>query len=334
MPFDPSLHDIKLSVNVIVEGVTMTYSIDHQTWPTAHVHNGQKHVFDETSPIRLHSMNDSEDAVDTLELNKLSEPETEVWKAKHLIGKEWEEDAEDGKAKHPAVKVGPRDARFRSIRSRTPNLAGSSKRTSNTPAKKRKADSFFGTSDDEFGSEDVTTCEYDSPDDIPLPPRVSSTVTRVRESATRVPVSLSIPVPPQTSAQLLPLAQNHGRIIRVVSSDGQEIYMNVNPRVTGAKFVRAVIDRMGRGDEDNESTVQVLIDGLTWRRDESVTDIGLWDDLIPVGSDAPHKRYIEVHFRQCGGKPVIYLYPPQSMSVDVTLSLCPECKSIVSIRYD
>jgi len=326
MPFNPSLDDIKLSVNVIVEGVTMTYSIDHQTWPTTHTHNGKTHVFDETSPIRLHSINYSEDDVDALELNKLSESEIEVWKAKHLIGKEWEEDEEDGEGKQPAVKVEPREARFHCTRSRSPNFGRSSKAPSKASAKKRKANTFFGTSDDEFGSGDVTNCDSDGEDGIPSPSRFSNTVIRAREPAVRVIVNSSIHAPQQ------PLAQNYPRTIKVVSTGGQEVYLNVHSSATGSKVVRTVLESIGRADEVN--TVRAFIDGLEeWPRNQTVADIGLWDDMVPVGSAAPHKRYVVVLFDQCGGKPVIYLYPSRPMSVDVTLSLCPQCTSILSILY-
>jgi hypothetical protein len=42
---------------------------------------------------------------------------------------------------------------------------------------------------------------------------------------------------------------------------------------------------------------------------------------------------LEVITEQIGGMPVIYLYPPQPMSVDMTLSLCPQCKSIIFTLY-
>lgn len=35
--------------------------------------------------------------------------------------------------------------------------------------------------------------------------------------------------------------------------------------------------------------------------------------------------YMDLSLDQCGGKHVIYLYPPEQMSVDVALSLCPQC---------
>jgi hypothetical protein len=38
--------------------------------------------------------------------------------------------------------------------------------------------------------------------------------------------------------------------------------------------------------------------------------------------------FVDVIMEQYGGKPVIYVYPPQPTSVDVTLSLCPQCESL------
>ena len=56
--------------------------------------------------------------------------------------------------------------------------------------------------------------------------------------------------------------------------------------------------------------------------------MGLWSDLSPVGTIAKeNERYVEVHMVQTAGKPVIYLYPPKPTSIDITLSLCPQCKS-------
>jgi hypothetical protein len=54
-------------------------------------------------------------------------------------------------------------------------------------------------------------------------------------------------------------------------------------------------------------------------------------DMAGIGSEL---IVLEVILEQIGGKPVIYLYPPQPMSVDVILSLCPQCKSILPILYN
>ena len=91
-PFNPHLGDIKLSINLVVDGVTTTYSVDHQTWPTTHSHNGQIHIFDQTSPIRLTSIHVDGDSLDLEEQDLEEDVDGVAWKAKHLIGKQWEED--------------------------------------------------------------------------------------------------------------------------------------------------------------------------------------------------------------------------------------------------
>jgi hypothetical protein len=58
-------------------------------------------------------------------------------------------------------------------------------------------------------------------------------------------------------------------------------------------------------------------------RDVSVAMNGLaaeYDGGFPV-------KNIEVFMEQCGGKPVIYLYPSQPLEISVNIALCPECKS-------
>jgi len=295
----------------------MIYSIDHQTWPTTHTHNGKTHVVDETPPIRLQSINGSEDDV-----VKLPEGNIEVWKAKHLVGREWEEDGEDGKGEQPAVEAESQHPRSRSTRSRSPDFAESSKGDSENQAKRRKADAVNGTTHDKVGWSIITTRNSEGEGGVSSPDKASSTITPTRGPIPGVPVDSSILVPPQLPAQLVPRAQNHGTSIRVVSTDGTETSFNVNPRVRGANLFRAVIDRMGFGDEETPKTVRALVDGHRWLPEQSAADVGLWDDKIPI-----RNRYVEFLIGQCGGKPVIYLYPPQSMLVDVALSLCPQCES-------
>jgi len=58
---------------------------------------------------------------------KLPEADIEVWKAKHLVDREWEEDGEDGKGKQPAVEAESKHPRSRPTRSRSPDFAESSK---------------------------------------------------------------------------------------------------------------------------------------------------------------------------------------------------------------
>jgi hypothetical protein len=59
-----------------------------------------------------------------------------------------------------------------------------------------------------------------------------------------------------------------------------------------------------------------------------VNNMGLWPDLSPVGTTAQeNERYVDIQTKQWGGKPVIHLDPPEPTSIDVALSLCPQCKS-------
>jgi hypothetical protein len=74
--------------------------------------------------------------------------------------------------------------------------------------------------------------------------------------------------------------------------------------------------------------MSMLADGhRCWPGDWTVNNMGLWPDLSPSGSIAKeNERYVDIQTKQWGGKPVIYLYHSESTSIDVALSLCPQCK--------
>ena len=119
--------------------------------------------------------------------------------------------------------------------------------------------------------------------------------------------------------QFPPPAAHSYRDIRVCFYDGTDFFCKVKSTTKMAKLYAAVADRLGTEEKD----VSLMVDGLRVGRDHTAEDL---ERLLPAGTDLRDNMiYMELSLDQCGGKPVIYLYPPEQMSVDVALSLCPQC---------
>jgi hypothetical protein len=73
--------------------------------------------------------------------------------------------------------------------------------------------------------------------------------------------------------------------------------------------------------------MRLLFGGLGIREDQTIQDLDLRYNLASSGhAPKANELYLELLLNQCGGKPVIYLYPTEQTSIDVSLSLCPQCK--------
>jgi len=338
-PFNPDHNDIKLSINLTVDGVTSTYSVDHQTWPTTYSHNGQVHVFDQTSPIRLASIHADGDSLDLEERDPEDDVVGVIWKAKHLIGKEWEEDE-------------PQTPKPRGL-SRTSLLAGSNPASiadikREVTSKFRHADRIMarrGTGtiqqrkrkmrhlDREDRTTESDTCMSDFGDEEPWPSIKSlfdSSEAKpdqpVREGSDSRPM-LS---PERRQGQQVPTeTSNNRREVYVHCPDGPLMF-SVKPSTKGRKIMEVVARSMGVPMGSFR-----LILSLSYERlngDQTVHEMGLkeFGDIAGIESEL---IVLEVMMEQFGGKPVINLFPPQPMSVDVTLSLCAQCKSIIFTLY-
>lgn len=307
-----------------MDGVTTTYSVDHQTWPTTYSFNGQVHIFDQTSPIRLASIHVDGDSLDLEEQDLEEDVDGVVWKAKHLIGKQWEEDELE-----------------------TPKLRGLSQKpplnTSNSVSildirrkvttKFRQADQIMTRQikpqkrqrnclDMEDRSTESDTCTSDIDDEEPLP-SIRSLFDSSRAEMDRPGrrVSKLEPMPPPE--------RNQGQ---QVSNDRRNVYVNwhdrplmfsVKPSTKGRKIYEAVARSMVVPDRSFRLILSSSYEIMLW--DQTVHQMGLkeFGDTADIETEP---IFVDVIMEQIGGKPVIYLYPPQPMSVDVTLSLCPQCQ--------
>lgn len=88
---------------------------------------------------------------------------------------------------------------------------------------------------------------------------------------------------------------------------------------TSARKLYSAVSKQSGTDVDK---IRLWHDGdRTFLSDTSLACIGIWDEP----DTSPY--FFNAIFEQRGGKPVIYLFPPEPMSVKVDLSLCPQCES-------
>jgi hypothetical protein len=146
--FNPTLDKLGFSFGIHADGVSGIFNIDHQTWPTSHTHNGRTHVFDETSPVRLTALKIGNEPISVVQAVPL-ESDIEPWKAKWLIGKEWQEDEkplEKGKGKgkekelvdQPQVASTSTSAPDRDVDTAQMGKRGSTEESDQTPDKRQK----------------------------------------------------------------------------------------------------------------------------------------------------------------------------------------------------
>ena len=299
IPFNPTLSDIRFSFNVISKGVTTTYSVDHQTWPTTHSHNGRNHVFDETSPIRLESIRHAGEDLGLMDPGPRSEAETEVWKARHLIGKERQEDKDEEERDKPGSSA------QRGGESTSRPLASTSTSTSGlSEVQKGKRPA----SPDPIGTQDKkqkTMEKYGSPDSFteaslrwyldghPLPP-----TPRPRPQSPR-----STPFPfgfggkgpfseTQSSQQSTPRkTAKERRSLLIRDNAGSEYRFNVTATDTGHKVARGLA-RLGNFPMDRME-FQIGNFGY-WSMNKTVNDVELWA-LLDSGEDLQPDVTVVIH---------------------------------------
>ena len=247
-----------------------------------------------------------------------------VWKAKHLIGKQWEEDGLET--------FNPKDP------SRKPPL-GSSKSVSEAnidrevTAKFRHADQLVskhikppkrrrGYFSQEDRTTETDTCMSDAGDDQPLPAIKSlfdSTVSTRDRRGRKVSNSMPMASPECDHSQQV---STDRRKVYVHCPDGPLVFI-VSPSTKASKIMQAV----ARSMSVPEGSFRLIL-SLSYARldcEQTVYQMGL-KEYGDIGGLEAEPIDLEVIMEQYGGKPVIYLYPPQHMLVDVTLSLCPQCR--------
>jgi hypothetical protein len=317
--------------------VTTTYSIDHQTWPTSHSHNGQIHFFDQTSPIRLTSIHVDGDNLDLEERDPEDDVVGVVWKAKHLIGKQWEEDELETTKPRGISRISPlansKSASIADIRRNATSKFRHADQIVARPGTIQKRKRKMRDLDEDDRSTESDNCVSDVDDEEPLPSIKSLFDTSEAEldrSGRRGSNIRPIPSPERDHGDQVPSEPSKDRReVYVYCPDGPLMF-SVKSSTKGRKIMEVVARSMGVP----ESKFRLIL-SLPYERldlDQTVHQMGLkeFGDITGIESEL---IVLEVIMEQYGGNPVIYLYPPQPMSVDVTLSLCPQCKSILSILY-
>jgi len=316
-----------------VDGVTSTYSVDHQTWPTTYCHNGQVHVFDQTSPIRLASIHVDGDSLDLEERDPEEDVVGVVWKAKHLIGKEWEED----ESQTPKPRGLSRTSLLRSSAS-----ASITDIKREVTSKFRYADRIMarrGTGtiqkrerkmrhlDEEDRTTDSDTCMSDFGDEEPLP-----SIKSLFESNELEPDN-----PGGGESTTKPMSSPERSDGQQVTNDRRKVYVDwhdrslvfsVKPSTKQWKIYETVARSMGVPAGSFRLILSSSYEIMG--RDQTIHQMGLkeFGDTADIETEP---IFVDVSMEQIGGKPVIYLFPPQPMSVDVTLELCPQCESVLSV---
>jgi hypothetical protein len=252
-----------------------------------------------------------------------------VWKAKHLIGKQWEEDELE------TLKL---RGRSRKSPSGNPKLASIADIRRKLTAKFRHADRIVtrqmkpqkkqrSYSDEEDRSTDSDTCTSDVGDES-LPSMKSLFDSNGAEpDRPGREVSNPRPIPPPEGQQLSGEPSNDRRKVYVNCPD-EPLMLSVKPFTKGWRIHEAVARSRGVPGGSFRLILSSSNERLGW--DQTVHEMGLkeFGDTADIETEP---IFVDIIMEQIGGKPVIYLYPPQSMSVDVKVSLCPQCKSIMCI---
>jgi hypothetical protein len=118
---------------------------------------------------------------------------------------------------------------------------------------------------------------------------------------------------------VVPTSSERRRVV-VHMTDGMEIGFMVKASTGTMKVYEAVSKRQGI----DVKILALFYDGMRLSQQGTMEDYVIWDST-PYGDEEP-SIHMEAMVVLCGGKPVIYLYPPEPMSVTVNLSLCPQCR--------
>jgi hypothetical protein len=336
-PFDPDHNDLKISINIEADGVKSVYTIDRQTWPTTFTHNGVEHMFDETSSIRLAAIKTDEVALD-LRDRPYGYPEPSPWRARELIGDldVAEDDAgrsgfRAGRCPSPSPeRIHPGILKRRHV---TQRLTSS---TQELKARNGRYDSALQSPARHIRKR-IEDTDDDETEYQPLP-SLSEILDRElgRISKDKAPGSEHRPfddnneiVTQSASSQssiatikrttVVPESSERRRVM-VRTTDGMEINFMVKASTRTMKVYEAVSKRQAI----DVKILALFYDGMRLSQLGTMEDNVIWDST-PYGDEEP-SIHMEAILEQRGGKPVIYLYPPEPMPVTVNLSLCPQCK--------
>jgi hypothetical protein len=252
-----------------------------------------------------------------------------VWKAKHLIGKQWEEDELESPKPRGVSRQHPQgDLASASIANIRQKVTSKFRQADQIMARrgtiqKRKRTMRDLDEDDRTTESDM--CTSDVGDEEPLPSIKSlfdSTEAELDRPGRRGSKIRPKPSPERQQVSVEP--SNDRRKVYVDCHD-RPLMFSVKPSTTGGRIMEAVARSMGVPDGSIRLTLSISRARLCW--DQTVHQMALkeFGDIAGIESEL---IVLEVIMEQMDGKPVIYLYPPQPMSVDVTLSLCPQCKCI------
>jgi hypothetical protein len=301
---------------VVAGSVASRFCVDHQTWPTTSP-NDHKHSrpLDETSPVRLKYI-EIIDYVHPVIQNHDPKLDPKPWKAKWLIGKEWQED-EETLERTAGKDVMSNDQQHEDSTTAIASVSGTA------PKGKRVADDLDRTFDKKpkitEETIDAALAENDSTmnHDPPLrDPSFSQNQHVGSDHGTEHYIDTRQP------HEFIDLED---KLLWVRLTDDSRFSLKVRAQTKGSTISAMVANRLKLKTRD----MCMLADGhRCWPGDWTVSNMGLWFDLSPAGSTAiENERYVDIQTKQWGGKPVIYLYPPEPTSIDVALSLCPQCKS-------
>jgi hypothetical protein len=100
--------------------------------------------------------------------------------------------------------------------------------------------------------------------------------------------------------------------------------MEINFMVKASTTLMKVYEAVSKRQAIDLKILALFYDGMRLSQLGTMEDNVIWDST-PYGDEEP-SIHMEAILEQRGGKPVIYLYPPEPMSVTVNLSLCPQCR--------
>ena len=241
-----------------------------------------------------------------------------VWKAEHLIGEQWEEDEmetlnqEDCSRESSLGNSGSSpEADIRR------EMTTKSRHTDQIitkhiqPLKRRRSDC-----DQDGCTAESDVCMSDAGDDQP-PPTIKALLRSDEANPDRVLNSRPMPSPQSDHSQQV---SKDRRRVRVYCPDGPVMF-SVSPSTRGSKIKHSVARLM----KVAEDSIDLIGPCGPLYLDQTAHQMAL-DEFGNIAGIESEVIDLQVTMVQSGGKPVIYLYPPQAMLVDVTLSLCSQCR--------
>jgi hypothetical protein len=306
-PFDGIDEDIKISVNVVLNGVTRIYPIYHQISTAIPSQNGQT---PSTNPISSGLLisdanNGRSKAMEAKDQKHGTYLKNVVDKARRLNGK--------GRLDNEAEIVIPSIGSTRRIK--TLGQPGPAPKATRSAASKP-----YGS---KRGSEQQ------------LAPLISKRRTRSSGSLPATDEADNTTV--STEVADASSANSSGEQDKLNHIGTEEVrYVHVFDgnryipfRYTAKQCGRRIADMISKKHSLAVFDARIHTNdgkGGIWGFDESVEALGLWSRLSTNQFSRKDHQSVMVKFRPASGTPVIYLSPPEEMRVDVTLKLCPECK--------